>query len=81
MYILYNDQDPDGKTVETGGHTKGVVIAGSTGGFWLVHSVPHFPPSPSKKWYSYPHTGRKNGQSFLCVTTSSDHIDVVGKIP
>ena len=51
-------------------------------GFWLIHSVPdfplptkyHYPDSdfllPTK--YHYPDSGKENGQSFLCVTLTSN---------
>lgn len=77
--MFYNDQPPDGNVSFTGGHTKGVVYAGETGGFWLIHSVPHYPPLPKLSEYSYPKTGLKNGQSYLCVSLHPDQLDLVGK--
>jgi deoxyribonuclease-2 len=47
------------------GHTKGDLAFDNTSGFWLIHSVPKFPPNDS---YHYPETGTRYGQSFLCVT-------------
>ena len=64
--LLYNDEHPDGNTSFTAGHTKGVVVLGSQRGFWLVHSVPKFPPAAEK--YGYPRTGHMYGQTLLCVT-------------
>ncbi|XP_054271236.1 plancitoxin-1-like [Macrosteles quadrilineatus] len=78
LFVLYNDQPPNGETTLTGGHTKGVVVAGKSGGFWLVHSVPHYPPPPDTAAYSYPHTGLRNGQSFLCITLKPQQLETVG---
>ena len=64
--LLYNDEHPDGNTSFTAGHTKGVVALGDQRGFWLVHSVPKFPPVAGK--YGYPRTGHMYGQTFLCIT-------------
>ena len=64
--LLYNDEHPDGNTSFTAGHTKGVVALGDRRGFWLVHSVPKFPPEAGK--YGYPRTGHMYGQTFLCIT-------------
>ncbi len=71
---------PGFSVVDTLGHTKGVVVFGEKQGFWLVHSVPKYPPAPDgdSKGYSYPPTGQKNGQSFLCVSletaSAADHV-------
>jgi deoxyribonuclease-2 len=51
-------------------------MSDSTAGFWLVHSVPKFPIITNE--YKYPDTGKRNGQSFLCMTLSFRSIDVVG---
>ncbi|XP_011312558.1 plancitoxin-1 [Fopius arisanus] len=47
-WILYNDHPPD-RTAGGAkyGHTKGVVMGDNTDGFWLVHSVPRYPPVPT----------------------------------
>jgi deoxyribonuclease-2 len=50
------------------GHTKGVIAFDDNTGFWLVHSVPKYPPYPASRKYGYPATGEKFGQSFLCVS-------------
>ncbi|XP_067877351.1 deoxyribonuclease-2-alpha-like isoform X2 [Heterodontus francisci] len=65
-YVLYNDQISVDSTTHIG-HTKGVVLLDQKQGFWLVHSTPHF-PSSTDEWHSWPDSGKKNGQSFLCVT-------------
>lgn len=38
-------------------------------GFWLSHTIPHFPSFP-EKGYIYPDSGKVNGQTALCVTYS-----------
>lgn len=59
------------------GHTKGVVMADRTGGFWLIHSVPHY-PSVTYSQYTYPATGHKNGQSYMCMSLPPDQMETVG---
>lgn len=46
LWILYNDSPPNGPSNGKYGHTKGAVMADKDQGFWLVHSVPNFPPAP-----------------------------------
>lgn len=83
--VLYNDEKPDGETSLTQGHTKGVVIFGRTTGFWLVHSVPKFPPprhdaEGQPGVYGYPASGEMYGQSFLCFTmTTSSAASAIGE--
>ena len=49
--------------------TKGVIAFNETNGFWLVHSVPKYPPALEENdSYDYPHTGQMYGQSFLCIS-------------
>ncbi|KAK6031313.1 deoxyribonuclease II [Ostertagia ostertagi] len=65
--IAYNDDCP-GKQVDSGrGHSKGVAVFTIDSGFWMVHSVPNFPP-PEK--YDYPETGFENTHSRLSVFRS-----------
>nr|CAD7393341.1 unnamed protein product [Timema cristinae] len=81
LWILYNDQPPNGGVEIELGHTKGVVMSQSNGGFWLIHSVPHYPPSPNKSThnaYSYPHTGLHYGQSLMCISLDAKQLDTVG---
>lgn len=78
-WVMYNDEDPvSGQTCfDTAcGHTKGVLGFDATGAFWLLHSVPKFPPGP-QQGYSYPHSGQMYGQSFLCVSLSFDQVEQV----
>ena len=76
-YAFYNDVHPDGTMDSVKGHTKGVVAFEDDGdGFWMIHSVPGFPPAPSSS-YSYPDSGRQLGQSFLCVTLPFSKLETV----
>ena len=74
---MYNDELPDGRTEDLA-HSKGVVGYDSTGGFWLIHSVPRFPP-PASESYSYPRSGTVYGQSMLCISLSLTGINTAGK--
>ncbi|KAM9782965.1 deoxyribonuclease-2-alpha [Neosynchiropus ocellatus] len=86
-FILYNDQKPDGvppggtkhSSGGRGGHTKGVVLLDKEQGFWLVHSTPQFPPVRQAGAFSYPHTGLKNGQNFLCITFPLQSFQTIGE--
>ncbi|KAG8034638.1 hypothetical protein G9C98_007714 [Cotesia typhae] len=47
LWILYNDQAPNkNQSTVRYGHTKGVLMTDNTRGFWLIHSVPNYPPVP-----------------------------------
>jgi len=63
--LFYNDEVPGGTTSVTKGHTKGVSVFDQNSGFWMIHSVPKFPPADH---YEYPATGAKYGQTFLCIS-------------
>ncbi|EFN70227.1 Deoxyribonuclease-2-alpha, partial [Camponotus floridanus] len=47
FWILYNDDPPNRPSNGKYGHTKGAVVANMQQGFWLIHSVPNYPPVPS----------------------------------
>ncbi|CAH1159489.1 unnamed protein product [Phaedon cochleariae] len=76
MYILYNNEPPNQKTCSNKGHTKGVVVGEHSGGYWLVHSVPHFPELGKK--YTFPRSGAVYGQSFLCISLDLKNLNTVG---
>ncbi|XP_057609191.1 deoxyribonuclease-2-alpha [Chionomys nivalis] len=70
-FLLYNDQPPNPSSApdsSSRGHTKGVVLLDQEGGFWLIHSVPRFPPPVSSGAYSWPPNAQTYGQTLLCVS-------------
>uniref|UniRef100_UPI0037E6FC95 deoxyribonuclease-2-beta-like n=1 Tax=Semicossyphus pulcher TaxID=241346 RepID=UPI0037E6FC95 len=67
VYALYNDAPPILDYHLGYGHTKGALLFDHSQGFWLSHSVPHFPMF-AEKGYVYPSSGKVNGQTALCVT-------------
>eukprot|EP00033_Pygsuia_biforma_P000767 GCRY01000895.1.p1 GENE.GCRY01000895.1~~GCRY01000895.1.p1 ORF type:complete len:363 (-),score=66.53 GCRY01000895.1:260-1348(-) len=91
-YGLYNDEKPDSdcyddllfysrdieKRSPSYGHTKGVVGFDESGGFWLSHSTPRFPNLVAKS-YSFPDCAKQYGQNFICISTSLETLDVIGR--
>lgn len=78
IILQYNDEWPDGKHKSfTRGHTKGVFLGDATSGFWLVHSVPKYPPW-SNTSYDYPSSGHMYGQTYLCISVSPTQYDLIG---
>lgn len=51
-------------------------MADNKEGFWLIHSVPHFPQT---REYIFPKTGTVYGQSFLCVSLDIINLNKVGE--
>ncbi|XP_014476254.1 PREDICTED: plancitoxin-1 isoform X2 [Dinoponera quadriceps] len=47
FWTLYNDHPPDRPINTKYGHAKGVIVANKRLGFWLIHSVPNYPPTPN----------------------------------
>uniref|UniRef100_A0A2H8TLC0 Cell-death-related nuclease 7 n=1 Tax=Melanaphis sacchari TaxID=742174 RepID=A0A2H8TLC0_9HEMI len=80
MWIVYNDEPTNGPVTFSKGHSKGTVVANNSSGLWLVHSVPKFPQLPyqNNNSYTYPKTGVKFGQSFLCMSMTAKELDKVG---
>lgn len=78
VYALYNDGPPVMKYIQGYGHTKGVLLFDQSQGFWLSHSIPHFPSFP-EKGYFYPSSGKVNGQTALCVTYQYEHFIRIAK--
>ncbi|XP_011353867.1 LOW QUALITY PROTEIN: deoxyribonuclease-2-beta [Pteropus vampyrus] len=76
-YLIYNDGVP--KSVNYSrkyGHTKGILLWNKVQGFWLIHSIPQFPPIP-EEGYDYPPTGRRNGQTGICVTFKYNQYEAI----
>ncbi|TWW58035.1 deoxyribonuclease-2-beta [Takifugu flavidus] len=78
VYAFYNDAPPVLDYIQGYGHTKGVLLSDHSQGFWLSHSIPHFPSFP-ERGYRYPSSGRTNGQTALCVTYSYDQVQLIAK--
>ncbi|CAN9500367.1 unnamed protein product [Ophioblennius macclurei] len=78
VYVLYNDGPPVLKYAQGYGHTKGVLLFDRSQGFWLLHSIPHFPSFP-EKGYIYPSSGKVNGQTALCVTYQYENFIGIAK--
>ncbi|XP_070152127.1 plancitoxin-1 isoform X3 [Polyergus mexicanus] len=47
FWILYNDDPPNRSINGKYGHAKGAMMANMQQGFWLIHSVPNYPPLPN----------------------------------
>ncbi|RCN23944.1 deoxyribonuclease II [Ancylostoma caninum] len=74
--VAYNDDCP-GKDVDSGrGHSKGVALFDEKMGFWMLHSVPNFPPIDK---YDYPESGSKYAQSFLCLSLDANFLPDIGE--
>lgn len=87
-YVAYNDEVPAIVSAHiraklnvtlakvgspTGGaHAKGILAADSSGGFWLVHSVPKFPDLTAAS-FAYD-TSDIYAQSFLCLSLNHDDV-------
>ncbi|NXK17467.1 DNS2B protein, partial [Arenaria interpres] len=71
-YAIYNDEVPESNSDGwKRGHTKGFLLLDKSQGFWVIHSVPLFPPNP-EDGYGYPASGESYGQTAFCVTFKYD---------
>lgn len=76
--LLYNDQPPNQNGTHNSssrGHTKGVLLLDREEGFWLIHSVPGFPPHDAYRW---PPQAHRYGQTLLCVSFPFDQFSKIG---
>lgn len=70
-YALWSDAPPSSPASSAGAHAKAVMVlhAETGGGFWLAHSVPHWPPVDV---FSAPlPPQRVHSQHFFCLTLSN----------
>ncbi|KAJ7332553.1 hypothetical protein JRQ81_014733 [Phrynocephalus forsythii] len=78
-YVIYNDGPPNNMNYSwTRGHSKGFLFLDQDKGFWVIHSIPEFPPFP-EDGYSYPHSGKYNGQTVICLTFRYDQFAEIDK--
>ncbi|XP_016044367.1 deoxyribonuclease-2-beta [Erinaceus europaeus] len=76
-YVIYNDGVPGAVNYSRKyGHTKGLLLWNRVQGFWLIHSIPRFPPTP-EEGYGYPPTGTRNGQTGICVTFKYNQYEAI----
>lgn len=55
----------------------GLLLWNRVQGFWLIHSIPRFPPIP-EEGYAYPPSGKRNGQSGICITFKHHQYETIG---
>ncbi|XP_060567651.1 plancitoxin-1-like isoform X2 [Ruditapes philippinarum] len=82
LYLMYNDQPStaDKSRLRPNnilkGHTKGVIGFDREKGFWLIHSIPRFPPKRTRGYSLQDHTW---GQTILCISMAADtNLDQIG---
>lgn len=56
----------------------GALLFDHSQGFWLSHSIPHFPSFP-ERGYLYPSSGKVFGQTALCVTYEYSQLLLIGE--
>ncbi|ESO01864.1 hypothetical protein HELRODRAFT_65498, partial [Helobdella robusta] len=78
LYLLYNDDTPgERKQSSYRAHAKGALAFDRKTGFWLVHTIPRYPP-PAREGYTYPKSASINGQVMLCLSLNSDQLEKIG---
>ncbi|XP_034356255.1 deoxyribonuclease-2-beta [Arvicanthis niloticus] len=76
-YLIYNDGVPPSVNYSRAyAHTKGLLVWNRMQGFWLIHSVPRFPPVP-EFGYVYPNSGRRYAQSGICITFKYSQFETI----
>ena len=80
-YAFYNDMSPDGKLHDSRAHSKGAMGFDAQSGFWLVHSVPAFPPYLKDGYAGFgKYASTHYGQSFLCLSLNTTAFQTVGTL-
>mmetsp|Transcript_43274 Transcript_43274/g.78776 ORF Transcript_43274/g.78776 Transcript_43274/m.78776 type:complete len:355 (-) Transcript_43274:91-1155(-) len=85
-FIMYNDQQPDGKESSTYGHSKGYMGWDDKEAFWVQHSIPHFPNyvggshAGLPSGYKFQDGEGKNGQHAFCMSMTKANVDEVAAI-
>eukprot|EP01139_Manchomonas_bermudensis_P014610 Amastigsp_a508696_247.p1 type:complete len:370 gc:universal Amastigsp_a508696_247:1180-71(-) len=79
-WVLFNDQWPNGNWTLDYAHQKGLGFFDATGGFYLIHSVPHYPEYLKNGYYGYPSYEIPNGQSFLCLSLAYSQFSYIGDL-
>ncbi|RCN29765.1 deoxyribonuclease II [Ancylostoma caninum] len=74
--IAYNDDSPVKAVDSNRGHSKGVAAFDADVGFWMIHSIPNFPPL---RKYDYPKSGTRFAQSILCLSLSTNALEDLGQ--
>lgn len=61
-------------------YVEGVFAGDKQQGFWLIHSLPRFPPRSKEGQFVYPHNGIVYGQTFLCLSVQAANYDAIAKL-
>lgn len=83
-HVTWNDEVPTpageeepqhlNETIDTNGHTKGVLGAGTEGGFLLIHTLPKFPDLSTGE-FTWGVASTLYAQNFLCLTLGTADIE------
>eukprot|EP00300_Choanocystis_sp_HF-7_P030695 c39593_g1_i1.p1 GENE.c39593_g1_i1~~c39593_g1_i1.p1 ORF type:complete len:363 (-),score=63.98 c39593_g1_i1:182-1270(-) len=79
-WMLFNDQWPNGDFTLEYAHQKGLFFFDVDGGFYLIHSVPHYPEYLRNGYYGFPPYEIFNGQSALCLSVDYNAFVSVGAL-
>lgn len=68
FWVLYNDDPPNKGVIAKYGHAKGAVVTNKKLGFWLIHSVPNYPPMPN--------TGESNRRVYIFECFKQNEVSI-----